>query len=99
MTSTIRSFAAAGMLLGACALTMPASSAEAQGKSGKSKCKKVQKQTGKATRKTTLKTTRTVSRRIGTGEDWRRDRVLCEDGTWMLRSSNTCSSHGGIASH
>lgn len=83
------------MLLGACALTMPASTATAQGNSGKSEVTKAQKQTGKTARKTT----RRVSQRIGTGEDWRRNRVLCEDGTWVLRSSNTCASHGGIASH
>lgn len=92
MTSTIRSFVTGGMILGAFAFMVPAQPAAAQGNSGKVKVTKAQKQTGK-------KVTRPASRRVGTGETWRRTRVLCADGAWVLRSTDSCINHGGVASH
>ncbi len=94
MTSSIRSLIAGSMILGVCAMAIPTESAGAQGNSGKSKVQKVQK-----TQKTTRKAAKSVSQRIGSGETWRRDRVLCNDGVWVLRNRTSCSSHGGIASH
>lgn len=91
MTSAIRSIFAGGMILGACALVMPVETAAAQGNSGKVKSAKTQKQP--------KKTTRPVSSRIGAGEAWRSNRVLCEDGVWVVRSANACRTRGGIASH
>ncbi len=94
MTSKIRSFVTGGMILGAFALMVPAQSAAAQGNSGKVKSTHTQKQKQKS-----KKVTRPASRRVGTGEDWRRTRVLCADGAWVLRTTYSCRDHGGLASH
>lgn len=96
MTSAIRSLIAGGLVLGTCFLVTPVESASAQGNSDKNKPKveKVQKRVQKADRRTA----RTIVRRTGSGETWRRNRVLCDDGVWVLRSTNTCRNHGGIAS-
>ena len=100
MTSSIRSLIAASMILGVCAMATPTGTAGAQGNSDKSKVQKAQtvQKVQKQTRKVNRKAAKT-SQRIGSGETWRRGRVLCNDGVWVLRSRNTCSSHGGIASH
>ncbi len=83
---------AGGMILGACALAIPMDTAAAQGNSGKTKTASTHKQTGK-------KVKRPASNRIGTGETWRRNRVLCADGVWVMRTTNACSDHGGLATH
>jgi hypothetical protein len=90
MNRTIRALLGAGIAFGA--MTSPVL---AQGHSGKT-TKTVQKSNGKIT-KTVSKTNRkgtSTTRRSTTY----RSRALCEDGTVVYRSINTCAGHGGLAS-
>ena len=90
MNRTIRALLGAGIAFGA--MNSPVL---AQGHSGKT-AKTVQKSNGKVT-KTVSKTNRkgtSTTRRSTTY----RSRALCEDGTVVYRSSNTCAGHGGLAS-
>ena len=92
MTTTIRSFIAAGLLAGAFAIAAP-QNALAQGKS--QKAAKVEKRDDKHVTKstgTTKTTRRLATRRTRTSYQ----RVLCEDGVWVTRSRG-CVGHGGIA--
>ena len=89
MNRTIRTVISAAIAFGAFA-----SPVFAQGHSGKTKT--VQKSNGKITktvsktnRKGTSSTRRTVTYR---------SRALCEDGTVVYRTTNTCAGHGGLAS-
>lgn len=89
MNRTIRTVLGAAIAFGAFA-----SPVLAQGHSGKTKT--VQKSNGKAV-KTVTKTNRkgiSTTRRTVTY----RSRALCEDGTVVYRTSNTCAGHGGLAS-
>ena len=93
MNRAIRTLLGAGIAFGAFA-----SPALAQGKSQKpakteaKTVKTVQKGNGKVTK--TYRKTPTTYRRTTTY----RSRALCEDGTVVYRSSNTCAGHGGLAS-
>ena len=90
MNRTIRALLGAGIALGA--LTSPVL---AQGHSNKG---------AKAVEKSNKKAAKTVSKtyRKGTSSTRRtvtyRSRALCEDGTVVYRTSNTCAGHGGLAS-
>ncbi|HZJ01738.1 MAG TPA: DUF3761 domain-containing protein [Gemmatimonadaceae bacterium] len=93
MNRTIRTILGAGIAFGAFA-----SPVLAQGKSHKpakteaKTVKTVQKSNGKVTK--TYRKGTTTYRRTTTY----RSRALCEDGTVVFRSSNTCAGHGGLAS-
>lgn len=94
MNRTIRTILGAGIAFGAFA-----SPVFAQGKSHKADkaetkaVKTVQKSNGKVTK--TYHKGNTTYRRTTTA----RARALCEDGTVVYRSSNTCANHGGLASN
>jgi hypothetical protein len=94
MTSTIRSFIAAGLFAGAFAIAVP-QDAVAQSKSQKGAKverkvdRKVAKQIAKSPRRSS---TRLTTRRTTTAYP----RLLCEDGVWVTRSRG-CVGHGGIA--
>jgi hypothetical protein len=92
MKNTLRTIIGATLVFGALA-----SPVVAQGKSQKGAKveKSIQKSNGKVT-KTISKTNRkgtTTYRRTTTS----RSRALCEDGTVVYRSTNTCAGHGGLA--
>jgi hypothetical protein len=90
MNRTIRTVLGAAIAFGAFS-----SPVFAQGHSNKA---------GKAVQKSDRKAVRTVSKtnRKGISTTRRtvtyRSRALCEDGTVVYRSSNTCAGHGGLAS-
>ena len=94
MNRTIRTILGAGIAFGAFA-----SPVLAQGKSHKADkaeakaVKTVQKSNGKVTK--TYHKGNTTYRRTTTA----RARALCEDGTVVYRTSNTCANHGGLASN
>ena len=89
MNRTIRTVLGAAIAFGA--FTSPVL---AQGHSNKpakavqKSDKKVAKTVSKTTRKGTATTRRTVTYR---------SRALCEDGTVVYRTTNTCAGHGGLA--
>ena len=85
MTRTIRTMLGAAIAFGA--FTSPVL---AQGHSNKAE---------KAVQKSNKKVTKTVSRKgTSTRRMTHRSRALCEDGTVVYRTSNTCAGHGGLAS-
>ena len=90
MTTTIRSFIAAGLLAGAFAIAAP-QNALAQGKS--QKAAKVERKVDKRVAKTTHTRSRLATRRARSVSY---PRLLCEDGVYVTRDRG-CIGHGGIA--
>jgi hypothetical protein len=94
MTTTIRSFIAAGLLAGAFAIAAP-QNALAQGKSHKAAKveNKVERKVDKHVAKTTHTRSRLATRRARSVSY---PRLLCEDGVYVTRSRG-CVGHGGTA--
>jgi len=91
MRTTIRTILGAAVVFGALA-----SPALAQGKSDKGM--KPQTKVEKTVRKGNTKVTKTYRKGSTTyRRTVYRSRALCEDGTVVYRSSNTCAGHGGLA--
>jgi len=86
MRPTIRSLFVAGMVISAVAVASPV---QAQGKSHKTD--KVVHKSGKVVQKGDRVVTQTVRR------TYTRPRVLCEDGVWVTRVTNSCFNRGGLA--
>ena len=94
MTTTIRSFIAAGLLAGTFAIAAP-QNALAQGKSDKAAKveRKIDRKVDKRVAKTTHTRSRLATRRTRSVSY---PRLLCEDGVWVTRDRG-CVGHGGIA--
>lgn len=92
MKSTIRTLIAAGLAFGAFTSPVLAQGNSHKGMKGDAKIHKTAQKGERKVAKTYHKGASTYHRTTT-----HRSRALCEDGTVVYRSTNTCAGHGGLA--